>query len=120
MSNEAMHLVVEIGGEGGSLSLFAGECSAMPAYVLSIVDQSLLFIGEGDEIKGERGRATTWRGALKLLDTYPWHMLVPLQVRPEYRKRILSAVTRRLAKERSPHAESRLERWRTVCLGREE
>ncbi len=120
MSHEAMHLVVEIGGEGGSLSLFASESHAMPEYVLSIVDQSLLFIDEGGVIEGERGRATSWRGALKLLDRYPWHMLYPVQVRPEYWKRILDAVTRRLAKERSSYAGSRLEKWRAVCQGRME
>ncbi len=120
MSHEATHLVVEVGAEGGSLSLSASESQGMPVYVLSIVDQSPLFIDEGGVIEGEKGRATSWRGALKLLDQYPWHMLCPLQVRLEYRKRILDAVTRRLAKEKSSHAGSRLERWRDVCRGRKE
>lgn len=115
MSQGKMHLVVEIGGEGGSLSLFASESSAEADYVLAIVDHSLSFIDEGGVIEGEQGRATSWPGALKLLDQYPWHMLYPLQVNPEYRERILDAVARRLAKERSAHAGGRLERWQEVC-----
>ena len=120
MSHGKMHLVVEVGAEGGSLSLFASESLVVPEYVLTLVDQTLLFIDEGGVIEGERGRATSWRGALKLLDQYPWHMLYPLQVHPEFQKRILSAVMRRLTKEKSMHAGSRLERWRDVCQNQSE
>lgn len=118
MSDEKMHLVVEILGEGGSLTLFAST-SGKPNYVLAIVDQSLAFIGEGEEIKGERGRAKTWRGALKLLDNYPWHKLYPEQVAPEYRKRILAAALRRLEKESASYAKNRVTSWREVCASSE-
>jgi len=80
MSHGKMHLVVEVGAEGGSLSLFASESLVVPEYVLTIIDQTLLFIDEGGVIEGERGRATSWRGALRLLDQYPWHMPYPLHV----------------------------------------
>ncbi|MCM8623104.1 hypothetical protein ACCUM_3190 [Candidatus Accumulibacter phosphatis] len=75
-------MVVEVGAEGGSLSLFASESLVVPEYVLTIVDQTLLFIDEGGVIEGERGRATSWRGALKLLDQY-----VPATGPPEFQKR---------------------------------
>ncbi len=120
MSHETMQLVIKIGGEGGSLSLFACESQTKPRYVLAIVDQSLLIIGEGDVIEGERGKATSWRGALRLLDRYPWGMLYPLKVHPDYRDRVLNAVKRRLAKRDEWYAERSLERWRAVCQGEEE
>lgn len=115
MSNKQMHLVVRVGGEGGGLSLYDSLSSVMPNYVLTIVDHTLLFIDEGDVTDGERGRAKSWRGALKLLDIYPWHMLYPLQVHPAYRKRILGAALRRLARENSTHAARRLEAWKALC-----
>lgn len=120
MSHGKMRLIVKVGAEGGSLSLFASESHAVPEYVLAINDQTLLFIDEGGVIEGERGRATSLRGALKLLDQYPWHMLFPLQVHPEYQERILNAVKRRLAKEKSMHAISRLDRWWDVCQNQSE
>jgi hypothetical protein len=112
MNREKMHVVVEIGGEGGSLKLFASAPPAAPNYVLAITDQSLLLIGEGEVIEGERGRATSWRGALKLLDKYPWHQLYPLYVHPDYLKRILAAVRRRLARRGPAHIRYRLQEWR--------
>ena len=103
MSHGKMHLVVEVGAEGGSLSLFASESLVVPEYVLTIVDQTLLFIDEGGVIEGERGRATSWRGALKLLDQYPWHM--PYRSTPRLPCRIrtmhgLPGVPKRIASTR--------------------
>ena len=115
MGEEKMHLVVEIGGEGGRLSLFVSKLTVMPNYVLTTVDQSLTFIDEGNLIEGELGRSKSWRGALKLLDIYPWHMLYPRQINSEYRKRILDAALRRLAKESSSHADSRVRKWKQFC-----
>jgi hypothetical protein len=112
MSREKMHVVVEIGGEGGSLKLFASASPAAPNYVLAITDQSLLLIGEGEVIEGERGRAASWRGALKLLDRYPWSELYPLHVHPDYLKRVLDAVKRRLARNDPAYIRYRLQKWR--------
>ena len=59
--------------------------------------------------------AKTWRGALMLLDIFPWHMLSVVHVHPEFAERTLRAASARLAKEKSSHAESRLRRWQEKC-----
>jgi len=51
-----------------------------------------------------------WDDALRLVDRYPWHLLYPLEVHPEFRERVWFEVERRCSDRRH-----RLERWREVC-----
>lgn len=107
--------VLQVGGEGGGLTLVGMQTERGWEYLLERADQTLTFIGEGEEINGIVGTCGTWRGALKRLDSYPWHMLFPLHVHPDFSARIWRAAKRRLACEPSSHALRRLERWREVC-----
>lgn len=115
MINKKRQVILQILGEGGELTLIGENTSKGWTYTLAIVDQTLAFIEEGGEISGNCGTASTWRGALKLLDTYPWHMLSAVHVHPDFAERILRAASSRLAKEKSSHAESRLRRWQEKC-----
>jgi hypothetical protein len=53
--------------------------------------------------------------ALGLLDQYPWHMLSPQHVRPEFRRQILAAVQKRFESSDDPWG--RMEKWRELCEG---
>ena len=55
----------------------------------------------------------SWEAALGLLDQYPWHMLYPLHVHPEFRRQILAAVQKRF--ESSDDPMGRMEDWRELC-----
>jgi hypothetical protein len=115
MTNKMRQVILQILGEGGELTLIGENTPKGWTYTLAIVDQTLTFIEEGGEISGIRGTAKTWRGALKLLDIFPWHMLSVVHVHPEFAERILQAASARLANEKSSHAESRLRRWQENC-----
>lgn len=120
MNKQKNTVVLEIGGEGGSLTLLETETPQGRHFMVAIVDQTLQFIGEGERIDSVIGTSETWPGALALLDTYPWHMLYSLQVHADFADRLLEEAEARLARERSRHAESRLTRWREKCLQTEE
>ena len=120
MKNKKHTVVLEIGGEGGSLTLLETETPQGRQFMVAIVDQTLEWIGEGEVIDRVVGTSETWPGALELLDTYPWHMLFPLRVHADFADRILEAAEARLAKEESSHKERRLECWREECRQPEE
>jgi hypothetical protein len=104
-------IVLQVGAEGGCITLAVRRKAEETVYGLAIVDQTLEWIGEGDEISGSRGKAKTWRGALKLLDRYPWAHLYPLAVHPDFAAKVLQAVKRRLGKEGDQYKWSR---WRDL------
>lgn len=61
----------------------------------------------------------TWRGALKLMDQYPWHCLVPTEVHPEFAKRVWQAYQRRW--ERSDNTQELYrDQWKVACGRRSE
>ncbi len=115
MNKQKRKVILEIGAEGGSLTLLETETPEGRHFEVAIVDQTLEWIEEGGVIDRVVGTSETWQGALEVLDTYPWHMLYPLHVLPEFAGRILEAAEARLAKEQSVHAGSRLIRWREKC-----
>lgn len=51
----------------------------------------------------------TWRGALKQMDAYPWQFLYPLEVHPDFRKRVKAAL-----KIRQKHGEIQWDDWGRV------
>ena len=82
-------VIVKIGAEGGSITLFGVR--RPPGWLYSrSVDE---FIDE--EVGGSQHDSNvvdSWKAALGLLDLYPWHRLSLQHVHPEFRRRILAAV----------------------------
>lgn len=115
MNNRVREVIVEVGAEGGRLTVIGERTPFGWSFVLATVDQTLVLIDEGGEVRGTRGKASTWRAALKLLDAYPWYRLYPLHVHPQFAAGILRAVKRRLARENSAHEERQLEDWMERC-----
>ena len=57
----------------------------------------------------------TWEGALALLDRYPWHLLFPLKVHPDFKQQVIDLVRGRYEAGNVPEPDSRLEKWSRVC-----
>ena len=103
-------VIVEIGAEGGSISLFGVRSPRGWLYSRSL----------GELIDEERSQhdsnvVDSWEAALGLLDQYPWHMLYPLHVHPEFRRQIFAAVQKLF--ESSDVPMGRMEKWRELCEG---
>ena len=103
-------VIVEIGAEGGSITLFGVRSPRGWLYGRSV----------GERIDEERSQhdsnvVDSWEAALGLLDQYPWHMLSPQHVHPEFRRQIFAAVQKLF--ESSDDRMGRMEKWRDLCDG---
>jgi hypothetical protein len=108
-------IIVEIGAEGGSLTLYGKRETSGWLFSRRVIDQSAVMLGD-DAIDLTSSVVNTWPQALDLLGQYRWEGLYPLFVHPEFRQAVYEAVRARLdlAGERTLQA---LERWSQVCDG---
>ena len=108
-------IILRVGADLGDLTLLGRRTASGWVFIRRVVDQSPLILDEA-QIEHDSEVADSWRGALRLLDRYPWHMLAPLQVHPEFAGRVFEAAAERLEKEWQ--SGSRRERWAELCSGR--
>jgi hypothetical protein len=112
-------VIVEIGAEGGSIKVLGrvdGECT--PSYSVQLRDQTLKFLSEeesGSEIRRDSEWTQNWDAAIKTLGRWPWPMLYPLYVHPDFRERVLANVERYRGRDGQPARASTVERWAEVC-----
>jgi hypothetical protein len=111
--------IIEIGAEGGSITLF-GFKTANGAWHFSRTtrDETPTYLDPeegGPAINHTSAWVKTWPEALTLLDRYPWAMLSPLQIHPDFRHRVWDAVQKRLEHESGTHAKERSARWARMC-----
>ena len=102
--------IVQVGGEGGSLTLYGVQSPAGWRFCASTSEAALYDeddVGEGDgqsysprALGTGRSWVTSWRSALKQLDTYPWPQLYPMAVHPEFSVRVFNALQLREKKGR--------------------
>lgn len=87
-------VIVEVGGEGGSITLFGIRFHDGWRFRVERAESALLaMLDEDDDIKLPEYRwVKTWSNALKQFDTYPWPHLYPLAVHPEFRNKVLKAL----------------------------
>jgi hypothetical protein len=112
-------VIVEIGAEGGSIKVLGridDECT--PNYSIQLRDQSLEFLSEeesGPEIRRDSKWTASWDDAIKTLGRWPWPMLYPLYVHPDFRERVLANVEQYRGRDGQPARSSAVERWTVVC-----
>jgi len=116
-------VVVEVGAEGGSLTLIGreGEGGAW-RFARVTDDQSEALFGEGDVPVTAPDLTTLvwvdgWEAGLALLDRYPWVRLSPQYVHPAFVERVRAAVEARLANVDPDGAERVRGRWEWVLRG---
>jgi hypothetical protein len=113
MNLPTSEIIVEVGGEGGSVTLYGIRMNDGWVFSRKSIDQSAAFIGESWE-RLESQTVASWSEALELLDSYPWHRLFPLQVHPDFRSQVLDVVkTRYEGVENSVW--NRLPDWEALC-----
>lgn len=121
-SAEEEHVViVRVGAAGGDVTLF-GQVGPVGSWQFKrkTVDQTEMLFGDADTSwRSESGWVDGWEAALQQLDRYPWALLHPLEVHPEFRDKVRSAVSERLERATpSRQVERAREKWRVLLDGR--
>lgn len=91
-------IVLQVGAEGGSLTLVRYHVSGEKWQFAIIRDESTLadFLEEKDKVDlfETLDSIATFEDAIALLNKYPWPNLCPLVVHPEYANRVLEIIER--------------------------
>jgi hypothetical protein len=106
-------VIVEVGAEGGSVTLYGIRTNGGWIFSRKSIDQSAAFIGESWEGL-ESQTVASWSEALELLDLYPWHRLSPVQVHPDFREQVLDVVKIRY-EGMAESVWNRLPDWEALC-----
>jgi hypothetical protein len=119
MPKPPQETIIEIGGEGGSLTIIGmrdPECGWMFRNERNEAAMCGMFPEDepGLEFYERSGYVASLAKALKSLDRYPWHKLYPEQVHPEFRQKIFDVVASRFEAEGEDRWDQ-LSKWRKVC-----
>jgi hypothetical protein len=113
LKSQMPEVIVEIGAEGGSITLFGVRSPRGWLYSIS-VDELI----DEERSQHDSNVVGSWKAALGLLDQHPWHLLSPQHVHPEFRRQVLAAVRKRFESSDDPYG--RMEKWRELCEGTNE
>jgi hypothetical protein len=110
-------VALHIGAEGGAIRLIAQPLSSGWRYRYTLLDQSDVWLDEGNSsVRRQSPWVREWQAALALLDRYPWAMLHPIAVHADFRTLVLAAVRERLATApTTSRVTSRLAGWMALC-----
>jgi len=89
-------VILEIGAEGGSITLYGIPHGTGWRYSTSVVDSTLSFVSDepkDSEYRRDSKWVQSWDAALRLIDRNPWHRLYALTVHPEFRERVWAAIS---------------------------
>jgi hypothetical protein len=108
-------IVLQVGAEGGSLTIVRYHVSGEKWQFAIIRDESILvdFLGKEDneDLFEALDSIATFEDAIALMNKYPWPNLYPLVVHPEYANRVMEII------ERSGNPRAK-DRWKDI-LGSE-
>jgi hypothetical protein len=122
-------VILEIAGEGGGITILGRQNADRAGWEFArkMASDNWLLLEEGETPNSEyKEPPLEWKGswdeAIGLIDRYPWAMLIPLEVHPEFKQDVLLEVTRRLTGGHPKYAwvpedskESAMERWQSKC-----
>ena len=114
--------ILVVCAEGGGIALKGRWVGGSWQFIREVVDQTPEMIDERiDEqaIHHTSPVADSWRGALKLMDRYPWQRFVAAEVHPEFAERIWQAYERRWSPSERQYERYR-DRWEIACGRRSE
>ena len=98
-----------------------GDPNDLPGnrYRVAIVDQTPLFLDEGDggspAMRRDSGWLTSWADATAALARYPWPHLVPIHVDASIANEVWRALEEYVAKSARPVRPHSITRWREAC-----
>src|SRR6266480_5902906 len=93
-------VILQLGAEGGSVTLYGMETERGWLFYRDVSDWTPELIGE-ERIQHKSPVVNSWDSAVALLDQYPWPRLFPLMVHPEFSERIWYEVRDRLEKDQA-------------------
>ena len=105
--------ILIVGTEGGDIALKGRWVGGSWQFIREVADQTPELIDE-QAIHHTSPAADNWRGALKLMDRYPWQRFVATEVHPEFAKRIWQAYERRWSPSERQYERYR-DRWELAC-----
>jgi hypothetical protein len=76
-------VIVEVGGEGGSITLYGVRTERGWCFSRESIDWTPELLDE-ERVHKRSSVVDNWEAALDLLDRYPWPKLVPIAVHPEF------------------------------------
>jgi hypothetical protein len=107
--------IIEVGAEGGSITLLGIESDEGWRFRRQAHDCS---DADDEPTQTESEWVASWTSALRLMDKYPWDLLLPLKVHPDFRTRVWEEVQKRLEKRRLSSEDRQLAdpaRWEQLC-----
>jgi hypothetical protein len=113
----AIKRVLSVAAEGGGIDL-TQEVGGADRFRVVMMGQTPTFLDEsegGPEIRKDNGWLATWEQALEYFSTWPWPVLVPMDVGPGYADRVLAAITEVMQRKHLSEQCFRRERWIRVC-----
>ena len=105
--------ILEVGAEGGSITLYGVRTAKGWLYSRHAIDQTPELLDE-PWIERDSEVGKSWVAALKLLAKYPWHELYPLHVHPEFRALVFDALIERYSEEKDENPRQ-LPKWKVLC-----
>jgi hypothetical protein len=105
--------ILVVCAEGGGIALKGRLIGGSWQFIRELGDQTPEMIDE-QAIHHTSPAAASWRGALRLMDRYPWHCFVATEVHQEFAERVWQAYERRWRRgERQ--CERYRDRWEVAC-----
>lgn len=105
---DALVVVLRVAGEGGGLALLGRRTTHGWTFAVRLRGELLT------DCDGGAPWTPDFSAALRVLDTYPWAKLMPREVHPEFRARVLAEVEARLGANPQGHALRMLLEWRDL------
>jgi hypothetical protein len=106
--------ILKVGAEDGSVALRGLWTAKGWRFLRAVRDWTPTLVDEA-AIEHESDFVSSWRGALQLMDRYPWHRLTPLRVHPEFAGQVWSAYERRSREPGAAADPERRDEWRRMC-----
>ena len=104
-------IIIELGAEGGSLTLYGLRTERGWSFSLNTSDWTRELIDE-EPIQKRSGVVDSWDAALGLLDRYRyWPELYPISIHPDFKQQVWEAVQKRRRNPDRPWLE---DRWLTL------
>jgi hypothetical protein len=107
-------IILQLSAEGGGLTLYGHRTINGWWFSRHVLDWTPELLNEPC-IEHHSDVARTWPEALELLDCYPWHLLRPTRVHPEFRKALLDAATARCTVGDGQKDTPKLSKWMQAC-----
>lgn len=110
--------VLIVAGEGGGINMVREE-GGQGRFRVFMVDETPTYLDDGDggdpALRKDSGWLPTWEVALAYFSKWPWPMLVPQKVDPQFARRVLTALKQVAQDKNLSIRNDRMQDWRKAC-----